>query len=171
MDVPPWTQAPRIRVRLRLGRHCIRHPAWAVIQHHTPGYTPVPGTWHPDRDCPFRASNNRPETNPLHCPGQTHSATTTGGALEKTHSATTTGGGALETTHRAPPPGTHGSLARPTVPYTNICILRVLTDTALTTADWGVVDWGTTQPTHQNSVLDWTDCHVPRVNPTHWHGP
>jgi hypothetical protein len=64
MDVPPWTQAPRIRVRLGLGRHCTRHPAWAVIQHHTPGYTPVPWTWHPNRDCPFRASNNRPETNP-----------------------------------------------------------------------------------------------------------
>jgi hypothetical protein len=83
----PWMYLPghrhraSLRVRLRLGRHCIRHPAWAVIQHHTPGYTPVPWTWHPNRDCPFRASNNRPETNPppLHCPGQTHSATTTAG--------------------------------------------------------------------------------------------
>jgi hypothetical protein len=113
-----------LRVRLRLGRHCIRHPAWAVIQHHTPGYTPVPWTWHPNRDCPFRASNNRPETNPppiaLPWPDTqcNHNRGGTGEDTQCNHNR----GGALETTHRAPPPGTHGSLARPTLPYTYIYI-------------------------------------------------
>ena len=41
MDVPPRTQAPRIRVRLRLGRRYIRHLAWAqaVNTTHTRVYT------------------------------------------------------------------------------------------------------------------------------------
>ena len=155
MDVPPRTQAPRIRVRLRLGRRYIRHLAWAqAVTPHTPGYTPARGPGIPTGTALLRASNKRPEANPpLHCPGQTHSATTTGGELE--------------TTHRAPLPGTHGPLARPTLPDTYICT----EGTHRHGADWGIVEWGTTQTTHQNSALDWTDCHVPRVNPTHWQGP
>jgi hypothetical protein len=125
-----------LRVRLRLGRHCIRHPAWAVIQHHTPGYTPVPWTWHPNRDCPFRASNNRPETNPPHCtalarhtvqphPGghwRRHTVQPQPGGHWRRHTVQPQPGGGTGDDTQGTSTGHSRPIGRPTLPYTNIYI-------------------------------------------------